>query len=231
MAIRHDRCRSNLPGRQRLGGSVPCGDATANRLKDLAIEREFWLNLIGCSACLLALHKNSEIGVKIDGRKFRRQLIGVKCNSMINGPNPPPQQLLIREKDCNPGSKRYLSSYLRISSSARLPSTTNVPMAPRPPPPPPPRPPWPTPPPSPGQRPCLLNFQTSCRPITPSARTHTNRICKTSNYLRFKPVASHVHARSLSKCTSLRFERRHERKDLETMRAQDSIGNRVHGMA
>ena len=122
------------------------------------------------------------------------------------------------------GSKRHLTSYLRISLSARLQSTVNVPMAPRPPPPPPPRPPWPTPPPSPGQRPCFFTFQTSCRPIMPSVRTYTNRICKASNYLRFKPVTSHIYASSLSKCTSLKFERRYERKPVETMRAQDFDG-------
>ena len=150
---------------------------------------------------------------------------------MINGPNPPPQDLLIREKYCNSGSKRYLSSYLRISSSARLPSTVNVPMAPRPPPPPPPRPPWPTPPPSPGQRPCLLTFQTSCRPITPSAITLTNRICKASNYLCSNTVTSHIHASNRNKTPPLNAEIRYQSKDLGMGRGQDFIGNRIHGMA
>ena len=45
-----------------LTGGVPCGDATANRLKYLAIERETWSNLIGCSAFLILLHKNGGIG-------------------------------------------------------------------------------------------------------------------------------------------------------------------------
>ena len=149
---------------------------------------------------------------------------------MINGPNPLPRDLLVREKYCNPGSKRRLSSYLRISPSARLHFTTNLPMAPRPPPPPPPRPPWPTPPPSPGKRPCLITFQTSCRPITMSPRTHTNRICKASNYPRFKPVASHIYASSPSKSTPLRFERRYESAGLDMERGWDLTGNRIHGI-
>ncbi len=47
---------------QRLGGSVPCVDATVNRHEYLAIERESCLNLIGSFTYFSILHMCGELG-------------------------------------------------------------------------------------------------------------------------------------------------------------------------